>query len=72
FTTKVNANECLISDKENGFFLQGDINSDTFNILSIINNSDLRNKIRLNIYNDLMMKYIPIKVINEIKVDDYR
>ncbi|EHT0095679.1 glycosyltransferase, partial [Escherichia coli] len=27
FTTKVNANECLISDKENGFFLQGDINS---------------------------------------------
>lgn len=53
-------------------FLQGDINSDTFNILSIINNSDLRNKIRLNIYNDLMMKYIPIKVINEIKVDDYR
>lgn len=71
FTTKANSNRFIINDKFNGFFLEEDIDKDSRNIILVIKDKKLRNRMRTNIFYHLIEHYNTSAVIAEIKRDDY-
>ncbi|WP_441546135.1 glycosyltransferase [Citrobacter freundii] len=71
FTTQVNANQFLIKNNENGFFLVNDIERDVQNIINVVNNPELRISIRKRIYSELIQYYSSNAVIDGIQCDDY-